>query len=214
MRIAATLALLAALLVACADAERPPPAPFGVPTASPTTAAAQPQTAAEIELFGPRVELPGGLLYKQLGKVAQYGGPNDDDLSTFGVRVVLDRIELDPECDPFVTSGSGRPHRLVLHVRVETSPTYDPMVDGGGPQFFEWSTISPEGLTEGAANSSGSCRAADELPFELRPSAQYRGQVTYETANPVGRLVLGSFATWDYPSSAAFAAAAGAAAGR
>lgn len=212
MRIAATLALLAALLVACADAERPPPAPFGVPTASPTTAAAQPQTAAEIELFGPRVELPGGLLYKQLGKVVQYGGPDDEDLNTWAVRLVVDKIEVDPQCNDYVELLSGRAHRIVVTLRLETNAAYDPAV--GSPQFFAWSTIGPDGVSEGAAGISHSCRSEQDLPFELRPSAQYRGEVTYETDNPVGRLVLIDWFTLDYPSTAAYAAAVGAVAGR
>ena len=46
--------------------------PFSVPTAS--ASAAPSLTPEEEEIYGPRVELPGGLLLKQLGKVALYGG--------------------------------------------------------------------------------------------------------------------------------------------
>jgi hypothetical protein len=35
-----------------------------------------------VEFYGPRIELPGGLLQKQLGKVVQFGGPDDNDNST------------------------------------------------------------------------------------------------------------------------------------
>ncbi len=37
------------------------------------------------------------------------------------------------------------------------------------------------------------------FPHELRPSAKYRGEVTLETANPVGQLVLADFFVYDNP---------------
>jgi hypothetical protein len=50
------------------------------------------------QLFGPRMELPGGLLLKQLGKVAQWSD-TEVGVEDWDVRVVLDSIEVDPQCD-------------------------------------------------------------------------------------------------------------------
>ena len=42
------------------------------------------------------------------------------------------------------------------------------------------------------------CHEAAALPIEFRPSAKYRGEVTVETGNPKGRLVLANAFAWDY----------------
>ncbi len=83
-------------------------------------------------------------------------------------------------------------------MRVETSPIYDPNVDGI-PQFYEWSTIGPDGVTEASPISSGDCHSATAFANELRPSAKYRGEVAVDTANPTGQLVLGNL-VWNYPA--------------
>jgi hypothetical protein len=44
------------------------------------------------------MELPGGLLLKQLGKVAQWSD-TEVGVEDWDVRVVLDSIEVDPQCD-------------------------------------------------------------------------------------------------------------------
>ena len=171
---------------------------FTVPTAQvapPTSSVVL--TPEEEELFGPRVELAGGLLLKQLGKVAQWGGPDDKDNSTWAARMVVDKIEVDPKCDDYV-GGPDRGHRLVVSIRVETSALYESFRDGI-PQYYEWSTIGPDGVSEASPSSSGDCRSAAAFPHELRPSAKYRGEVTVETANPVGQLVFADFAVYDYP---------------
>jgi hypothetical protein len=76
-------------------------------------------------MFGPRVELPGGLLLKQIGKVAQFGGPDDQDPNTFGARIVLEKVAVDPRCDQYVMTPA-RGHRLVLSFQVETSAVFQP----------------------------------------------------------------------------------------
>lgn len=135
-------------------------------------------TPEEEALFGPRV----GLLLKQLGKVAQWVGPDDRDYSTWGVRMVVHKIEIDPKCDRYVDEPD-RGHRLVL--RAETSELYNSSRDGI-PQYYEWSTIGPDSVSE-ASPSSLTCRSAAAFPDELRSSAKDCGNVTVETANPVGR---------------------------
>jgi hypothetical protein len=81
-------------------------------------------TPEQEQLYGPRVELPGGLLLKQFGKVAQWGGPDDTDPNTWGVRVVVDSVEVDPKCGEY-TSPPTRGHRLVVSLRAETSSSYE-----------------------------------------------------------------------------------------
>lgn len=192
--------LVVAIGVANDHPSRPAsPGAFAVPTAQPAAAPTTPPTSpSEVELFGPRVERPGGLLVKQLGRVAQWGGPQDADLSTWAVRLVVDGIEVDPPCDDYVAAPE-RGHRLVVSVRVETGEHYDQLVDGV-PQYYEWSTIGPDGVSEASHSSSHTCRSADAFPFELRPSAQYRGEITIETANPSGQLVLLDGFVFDYPT--------------
>ncbi len=177
------------------------PGAFTVPTEQPAAAPTTPPVSPEEEeVFGPRLELGGGLVLKQLGKVTQWGGPQDADLSTWAARMVVDRIEVDPECDPYVDLPE-RGHRLVLSVRVETSERYRPGLDTV-PQFYEWSTIGPDGVSEASHSSSHTCRSAVAFPHELRPSARYRGEVTVETANPAGQLVFDDFAVYSYPTPA------------
>jgi hypothetical protein len=168
-----------------------------VPTPPPTSTSVT-LTPAEEELYGPRVELPGGLLQKQLGKVAQYGGPDDNDNSTWGFRVVVDSIEVDPKCDQYAAEPT-RGRWLLISLRVETSQLYDAARDGSAPGFYEWSTIGPDGITEPPLGSGSPCRAATELLFELRPGAKYRGTVGIDTANPSGQLLLSNIA-WKYPA--------------
>lgn len=198
------LVLLVALVAlgGCTSTPTPPPTPqpFTVPT---TTASRLPSvelTAEEIELYGPRVELPGGLLLKQFGKVAQYGGPGDD-IRSWGIRVVVDEVLVDPSsCGEYV-SDPERGHRLVLGVRVETSSEYQPMTDAG-PQYYNWTITGPDGVTESASSTGAQCNRADELPFEFRPSAQYRGQVVLDSRYASGQIVLINAYAWDFPGSA------------
>lgn len=188
---------LGALLAGCASEPVAQQQPFSVP-APPTSTAPVVLSPEEEQLFGPRVELPGGLLLKQFGKVAQWGGPDDTDPKTWGIRVVLDKVEIDPKCDPY-TPKVDRAHRLVLSMRVETSASYDPTADSG-PFYYRWSTTGPDGLTEAAPSSSYGCRSANDLAMELRPSAKYRGEVVVESANASGQLVLDNFFAWNYPA--------------
>ncbi|MGQ0576794.1 MAG: hypothetical protein ACT4RN_21725 [Pseudonocardia sp.] len=169
--------------------------PFNVPTATPAPAAGQ--SAAEVELYGPIVELPDGLYLKQLGKVAEFGPVGSTRRDDWTMRVVLDRIEVDPRCNPY-TQGD-RPHRLVLHLRVETSERYDTSAGDDRPAYYRWSTIGADGVTEPTPNGQSTCRDDDALPFDLRASAKYRGEVTVDVSNAAGRLVLDVFA-WDYPT--------------
>lgn len=199
--------LVLGVLAGCAAA--PPggaPQPFSVPpadTAPPAGVAAAPTsvvlTPEEVEIYGPRVELPGGLLLKQIGKVAQYGGPDDTDSNTYGWRVVVDSIEVDPRCDEY-TPKPTRGHRVLVTMRVETSATYDLVMDGA-PQYYEWGTIAPDGVSEAPMSAYWACRQATELPNEMRPSAKYRGTVAVDTAYVTGQLVLANFAVYNYPQS-------------
>lgn len=200
MRHAALMLLVAALtlLTACSG-QTEPPEPFGVPAATPpaTTLVPASLTPEQEQLFGPRVELPGGLLLKQLGKVAQWSD-TEVGVEDWDVRVVLDSIEVDPQCDEF-TPAPERGHRLLLSLRVETGPEYNQTLNGV-PQYYEWSTIGLDGVSEAPTSTGYSCRQADELPYEMRPSAKYRGTVSVDTANPAGHLVLNNQFAWNYPA--------------
>src|SRR3712207_6471829 len=86
------IAAVAVLLASCGSEPTAPPTPSATTPeeASPTTAALA--DYSDEEVYGPRVELPGGLLLKQVGKLAEYGQP-------WAVRVVVEDIDVDPPCD-------------------------------------------------------------------------------------------------------------------
>ena len=90
----------------------------------PSGASASPTLTQEQEqIYGPRVELPGGLLLKQPGKVALYG-PDQDFETNWRVRLIVDKIAVDPACDRYIPKPE-RGHRLVISVRAETSAKFD-----------------------------------------------------------------------------------------
>ncbi|MGI5133180.1 hypothetical protein ACQEVB_40715 [Pseudonocardia sp. CA-107938] len=149
-------------------------------------------TLGEEELFGPREELPGGLLKKQLGKVAQAGpesNPRDWD-----VRVVVDSIVVDPKCSQYAPKPT-RGHRLVATIRVETSPSFS-AVSGRDASTSAWSTIGADGVDE--TPSPSVCDVDTMIPNQMRPAAKYRGQVSLDTAHTSGQLVLLQTFVWDF----------------
>jgi len=189
---APVVALLAVLLTlaACSTASPAAPIPFGVTTAvhgAAATLTAVVHTPAEEDLLGPRVELGCGLILKQIGTVAQCGGPDDNDNDNFGARSIIDKIAVDPKCDQY-THKPARGHRLVPTMRVETGPTFDQPAEGS-PQYYRWSTTAPDGITQGPPPSSQDCHSANAWLQEFRASAKYRGEVTVETRCAV--LVVG-----------------------
>ncbi len=103
------------------------------------------------------MELPGDLLLKQFGKVAQWGD-GYTEFDDWDIRVVLDSLEVDPRCDEF-TSPPQRGPRLLLSLRVETGPKYDQAIHRG-PWHYEWSTIGTDGMSEAPMSASYSCRQA------------------------------------------------------
>ncbi|MCA1707049.1 MAG: hypothetical protein LC808_28795 [Actinobacteria bacterium] len=112
------------------------------------------------------------------------------------MRVVVENIAVDPECDEY-KPPPRRGHRVVIALTVETSPTFDP-VTIPPPTWYEWSTISPDGVSEGQLSTYYGCHDTEDLPSEFRPAAKYRGEVTLDTANAGGRVVLGDLFAWDY----------------
>lgn len=194
----APLALLAGVVIAaCSTTSTGDPQPFSVPTASSLTSAASVQTP-EVAMYGPKVELPGGLLLKQFGKVAQFGGPDPSKPDGWGVRLVLDSTSVDPMCDQY-TPPSPRGHRLVLTVRVETSSAYIASTDGT-PSMADFSTVGSDGVTEGPPSTGWNCHDSKALSAQMRPSAKYRGEITVDTSNPTGDLVFGNRYLWKYPA--------------
>jgi hypothetical protein len=187
-------AAIALLLLAGCSSPSAPGTSLGVPTAS--ASAAPSLTSQEEEIYGPRVELPGGLLLKQLGKVALYGPDQDNIQMNWHVRMVVDKIAVDPACDRYVPK-SERGHRLVISLRAETSAKFSNGADMV-PQYYAFSTVDPDGVSEASPSSMVSCHEAVALPIEFRPSAKYRGEVTVDTGNPKGQLVLANTFAWDY----------------
>jgi hypothetical protein len=200
--------LVATMLTSCgnnAPAGEAAPTPFGVPTESPAAAVATTTpalTPEQEELLGPRVELPGGLLLKQIGKVAQATPASDPpnapvDVNNWAWRLVVDKIEVDPKCDQYLGQPT-RGHLVLLTVRAETGPKYASVGDGSPLNSFEWTTIGPDGVSE--ASGSATCRTADVAYIELRPSAKYRTTIAIDTANTSGQLVLANHWAWNYPA--------------
>jgi hypothetical protein len=110
--------------------------------------------------------------------------------------MILDKIEVDPDCGAY-SPEPDRGHRLLLTMRVETSPSYT--AADGVPGYYEWSTVGTDGISEAPPSSSIAC-GSNELPHELRAAAKYRGKVIVETANTAGQLLLANWAVWNYPA--------------
>jgi hypothetical protein len=186
-------AVIALLFLAGCSSPSAPNTPLSVPLSG--ASAAPTLTQEQEQIYGPRVELPGGLLLKQLGKVAVYG-PDEDFETNWRVRLIVDKIAVDPGCDRYTTKPE-RGHRLVISLRAETSAKYDKGSDMV-PQYYAFSTIDSDGVSEASPSSMVPCHEAAALPIEFRPSAKYRGEVTVESGNARGRLVLGNAFAWDY----------------
>lgn len=177
----------AALLAGCGSDQQEPASSSAAPGNEPTSASAS--DYSNEELYGPRVELPGGLLLKQVGKVAEYGKP-------WAVRVVVDDIEVDPSCDEYKPDPE-RGHRVVLTLSVQTSADFDPATIPP-PTWSQWSTVGPDGVSEAPMTAYNPCHPLVQLPSQFRPEATYRGEVDVDTANQTGRAVLGDLFAWDY----------------
>jgi len=68
---------------------------------------------------------------------------------------------------------------------VETSDTWSSGL--GVPQSSSWSTVGEDGVTEGPTQIGYDCHSGKALPYEMRPAAKYRGEVTLDD----GSVVLG-----------------------
>lgn len=192
------IAAAVSLLLAGCTAEPPQPKP-DAPSLAKELVATPPRTPLPAQgfdpaVYGPRVELPGGLLLKQVGKVAELRTVDDQ---TWVSRLVVERIEVDPVCDQY-TPAPKRGHRVLLTIAYETSPSYSaPGVVVQPPLYYAWSTVGKDGITEGSMNVDYGCHDTDALPSEFRPAAKYRGEVVLDTENPSGQVVYDMFA-WDY----------------
>jgi hypothetical protein len=211
-RVVEAVGLLAAVVVAGCGNNAPVQGgaltPFSVPTsqapaaASPAATTVPAFTPEQEEMFGPHVELPGGLLLKQIGKVAQEFPSSDPpntpvDVNNWAWRLVVDKIEVDPKCDKYMPEPT-RGHLVLITARLETSAKYDPSGDDSPLNAYEWSTVGPDGVSE--TSGYASCRAADSSSPDLRPSAKYRTTVAIDTANTSGQLVLANEWAWNYPA--------------
>lgn len=168
---------------------------------SATTSTAPPPTtltAGEEELYGPRVELPGGMLLKQIGRVAEYGESETSPRDHWAIRVVVEKIEVDPVCPHKPEPERG--HRVVVTLSAQTSAYFDPATMAA-PQWYRWSTVSPDGISEASLSAYNPCHPKVQLPPDFRPEAKYRGEVDVDTANPSGRIVFNDSFAWDYPTA-------------
>jgi hypothetical protein len=118
------------------------------------------------------------------------------DIADWRLKVTVTGVKVEPKCAR--PNGPQRGHRAVVAVRVETSPTYTP--SNGEVSYFNWSTISPDGVSEPAVSTLYECNETKELFTELRPTSKYVGEITIDTANTSGYVVLGDSFAWPFPA--------------
>jgi hypothetical protein len=85
----------------------------------------------------------------------------------------------------------------IVSVRVETSPKYT--ASDGEVDYYNWSTISADGVSEPPVSTLYACNEAKELFTDLRPASKYVGEITVDTANTSGYVVLGDRFAWPFP---------------
>jgi hypothetical protein len=195
--------MCAALLAGCsgtpaAMAPQPSPTPAATAPAAATTAAtATPEIEAALaEELGPRVELPSGLLLKQIGKTAMSTGGTPPDPADWRVKVKVTGVRVDPKCErPGPPPSRG--HRVVVSMEVETSKAYDTTSDAQ-VRWSQWSTIGADGVSEGGLSTLYECNQTKELTDDLRPASKYRGEVTLDSANTSGQVVWDDGFAWNY----------------
>jgi hypothetical protein len=97
---ALVLAANVALLTGCAATGAPAaaPAPAAPAPAAPAITAAPAIDPALAEELGPRVELPSGLLLKEIGKTALVTGSPETDPSDWRIKVKVTGVRVDPQC--------------------------------------------------------------------------------------------------------------------
>lgn len=168
------ISIAAALTLAGCGTDQPTlktaDSPPATGTAIPTTSAPPSLTPANEAFYGPRQELPGGLLLKRIGKVAE---SRTQDGSTWMSRLVVRRIDVDPGCDQYKPTPE-RGHRVVLTVSFETSPAYDSTL-GSPPSWYSWSTISPDGISEGQLSSYYGCHDIRDLTLGVPARGEVPG---------------------------------------
>jgi hypothetical protein len=195
---ALVLAAHVALLTGCAATGAPAaaPAPTAPAPAAPAITAAPAIDPALAEELGPRVELPSGLLLKEIGKTALVTGSPETDPSDWRIKVKVTGVRVDPQCqrsDPAPERG----HRVVVSFEAETSRLYDTSSD---PliRWSRWSTIGADGVSEGALSTLYACNATKELTDDPRPASKYKGEVTIDSSNTSGQVVWNEGFAWDY----------------
>lgn len=194
------VAMVGGLLAGCSDS-----APAGSPPSASSAVARPPETAAVsvepslAEELGPRVELPGGVLLKQPGKLALVLCQGCTTPEEWRLRVVVTGVAVDPPCER-TGPPPARGHRAVVAVQVETAPNYVPGTDPA-IAYWMWSTVSASGVSEQPVNTLYACNESRELAGPLRSAAKYQGEITIDTANTAGRIVYGDGFAWDFPTA-------------
>ncbi|MEV7548693.1 hypothetical protein AB0N89_03610 [Amycolatopsis sp. NPDC089917] len=129
-----------------------------------------------------------GRIPKKLGEAAGFTGR---DGKTQSVTFSIDKIAVNPKCDPYMKADAGK-HTLVLDVRVATnqlSPE-DAIQLGATINPFSFQTVTPDGVTTPV--EFGMCKGSSlkSLPTTWASNSKYSGQMELQVTAKSGVLAL------------------------
>lgn len=127
-----------------------------------------------------------GNLVKELGEVAGFG-PMENLDGPQGATFSIDKIEIDPPCDPYMPEPKG--HLLRLHVRAATGSDqrYADLL-GSVLNSFSFSVLGKDGVTKPA--DFGTCSEDAMTPPLFGPNQKYTLLVELDVPVASGRLIL------------------------
>ncbi|MFC9250023.1 hypothetical protein [Amycolatopsis thailandensis] len=160
---------------------------------APTTPDAAALPSASPQAAAPTDNAPAGAnaqgrVPKQLGEAA---GFTSQDGTTKVVTFTIDKITVDPKCDPYMKPEAGK-HTLLLDIRVATnqlSPE-DAIQLGGTINPFAFQVVTPDGVTTPA--ELGMCKSSSlkALPNNWASNSKYTGQMELQVTAKNGVLAL------------------------
>lgn len=187
-RLAVGFLLATAVLAGCGtETGTPEPAAGNAPELP--TAAAAPTTAEPAADEPARNER--GNIVKELGEQAGWGPLGNTD-SPEGVRFSLDKIEVDPPCEPYMTAPEGK-HTLLLHVRIATGSSQESAAATPGVlNAFNFAEIGSDGVTHSAESGMCTDPANDLMMHNYGPNQKYTGTIELVVPEASGTLMLTS----------------------
>lgn len=203
MRILATLAASAALVVTLAACSAAPPADTGkTPDSAPVASATPEPTVIEVEPeFGEAVKNSRGNLVKERGQLAGTSAMDSDVVTS---RFTVTDIVLDPECTSGFADAPTNGHYLGIHLNIETTPE---LADDAFPWLsfttYDWQAYDADGkrLNDPVGTAWSCLDSTQQLPSQIGPGQSVSGWIVLDVAAASGSVVLamgGSPTGWEW----------------